>query len=618
MILGRAFPFAAASLVALATVAHAQPAPTPFPGAGGGGPGGGGEDQKPAGVAEAAPKTPGLLPTAPTLPPPKSHRKRLQLLTMDGYLRFRTNWFKNFNLGFLDNDGLGGAPFARSLGCATAGAPCSNSLKSANMRVRLEPTINIDETTSVHMQIDVLDNVVLGSTPTGTYLNGAGASGDIPLGAFSNGQSPPVAGLNSASDAIAVKRAWAEVATPLGLLRFGRMPDHWGTGMMHNGGGEDPMTGDYNLDGDHGDTVDRLSFAALIPGTRLRAMIATDWPLTRLISSQVAGDTTRQGGQAFDLDDNDDVSQWSLVVSRLDTPTEYQDTLERGALALNYGAYVSQRKQDWDYDMSGVTLGATTDPLKYIRRTYAAYVLDPWVKAGYKDWEFEAEAVAVLGSVAHIADLCADRADTEPKCATGSVNIRQFGGLARASYKALNDKLKIGVETGYASGDQYDSQARNADGKYVTVPGRINVDNAQLLPNAGDNSISQFMFDKDYRIDLILFKELMGAVSNAIYVKPRLEYQLSKSFRFRIANITSFAARAVATPGNASMYGTEFDGDLGYSSNAFFAGISYGVLFPLGALAHPVDSTATQTYGTGNTGDGSTAHTIQTRLVLKF
>lgn len=573
-------------------------------------------DDKKEGVAEAAPKTPGLLPTTPALPAPKSRRKRWKLFEMDGYFRMRTDWFKNFHQGFIDNPAVGGAPFPRALDCLAlvGGAGCDKELSSTNMRLRLEPTINIDETTAVHMQVDVLDNVVLGSTPTGTYLNGNTSPGDLPLGAFSGGQSPPVAGVNDGHDSIAVKRAWGEVATPLGLLKFGRMPDAWGTGMMHNAGGEDPFTGSYDLDADYGDTVDRLSFAALIPGTRLRAMIATDWPVTRLVSSQLGSDTARQGGQAFNLDNNDDVSQWSLVVSRLDTPNEFKDEVDRGALALNYGAYVSQRKQDWDYDTSGFTVGGTTDPDAYIRRTYETYILDPWVKLGWKNWELEAEAVAVLGSVAHIDDLCADRADTEPKCPTGSVDIRQFGGVAKLNYRALGGKLKVGVETGYASGDQYDSQVRGADGKWITVPGVTNVNNARLLPELTDTNMSQFIFDKDYKVDLILFRELLGSVTNAIYVKPKLEYALSKSFLFRAANITSFAARSVATPGNGSMYGIEFDGDLGYSSGAFYAGLSYGVLFPLSAMAH----NDANEFGTGNIGDGSTAHTIQSRLVLKF
>src|ERR1700733_15551138 len=74
------------------------------PGMGGGGPMGGGMggpggqqpsgEQKKEGVGEAAPKTPGLLPTTPALPPPKGRRKRFKLIALAGYYRMRTEWLK--------------------------------------------------------------------------------------------------------------------------------------------------------------------------------------------------------------------------------------------------------------------------------------------------------------------------------------------------------------------------------------------------------------------------------------------------------------------------------------------------------------------------------------------
>jgi hypothetical protein len=74
------------------------------------------------------------------------------------------------------------------------------------------------------------------------------------------------------------------------------------------------------------------------------------------------------------------------------------------------------------------------------------------------------------------------------------------------------------------------------------------------------------------------------------------------------------------------MYGTEFDGDLGYYGNHIFLGISYGVLFPMGAMSHPANNATDggpgYTWSTDvnnpNTGDAGTAHTIQSRLVLTF
>ncbi|HTJ42138.1 MAG TPA: TIGR04551 family protein [Kofleriaceae bacterium] len=620
----------ALALILTAGTAYAQMGPSPMGGAPGGA---GGEEPKHEGVAEAAPKTPGLLPTTPTLPPPKSHRKRLQVLELGGYLRLRTNWFRSFDLGFKDNPALGGAPFARALGCSgdpsISLSPCSPSLSDANMRLRLEPVVNIDETTSVHAQIDVLDNQILGSTPTGSYLDGSPTPADVPFGAFSNSVTAPIAGINDSRNSIVVKRAWGEVGTPLGLVQFGRMPDHWGLGILHNGGGEDTVNGGYDLDSDYGDSVDRVAFSAQIPGTRLKAMVAADWPNSRLTSTMTGNPVGRTAGQAYDLDDNDDVAQYSVAVSSTDTPTEFKDAIDRGESALNWGAYIQQRTQEWDY-APAQSLGGTPDPNGLVPRDYKAYVIDPWIKFGTGNWLFEAEAVGVVGSM-NITDLDLKSAECQQyvpskmatrTCQTGNIDIRQMGGVARATYAADGGKLKFSFETGYASGDQYDAEDV-VGGRLQPAPGETNISHIRSLPLAGDSNMTQMIFDRDYRVDLILFRHLIGAVTNAIYVRPKLEWNMSNSFVLRVWNVTSFAARPVATPGNGAMYGLEFDGDLGYQSSAFFAGVSYGALFPLGALAHP--DTSSQVgggpgfpYDATNLGDGETAHTIQMRLVLKF
>jgi uncharacterized protein (TIGR04551 family) len=355
----------ATALALHAGTAHAQMGPSPMPSPGGpGGPGGaGGEEPKHEGVAESAPKTPGLLPTTPTLPPPKSHRKRLQVLELDGYMRVRTNWFKDFNLGFLDDPAKGGAPFPLPIGCNAAAPtmagqitkPCGNSLSDANMRLRLEPTVNIDESTMVHAQIDLLDNQILGGTPEGQYLDGTPSPGTTPLGAFSNSVVAPVGGVNDSRSSIVVKRAWAEVGTPLGLIQFGRMPDQWGLGILHNAGGYDPINGTYDYDADHGDSVDRVSFSTLIPGTRLKAMVAADWPNSKLISTFTDSGIGKTSGQAIDLDDDDDVSQYSIAVSKTDTPAEFKDAVERRRYQLALSEELAQFERPQpvmdDYDL---------------------------------------------------------------------------------------------------------------------------------------------------------------------------------------------------------------------------------------------------------------------------
>lgn len=572
-----------------------------------------GEDKK-EGVAEAAPKAPSLLPTNPTLPPPKARRKRWKVFEIGGYFRLRTDWLKNFNLGFIDDPALGGAPFPRALACRStqSGRPCSDSLSSANMRLRLEPILNIDETTSVHVQADIYDNLILGSTPIGEDLAGVYTDTNRPpLVGLDGTQSSPSNGKNTDRDAITVKRAWAEVGTPFGILKAGRMPNHWGMGIWANGGGLDPISGAYNYDADYGDSVDRVSFSAQIPGTSLRAMIASDWNATRLVSNQTNDNKGREG-HPFDLDNSDDSNGWVGVISKMDSPQEFRDAVDRGDTVLNYGVYFEYKTQDWDVDLTNFTLGGTFDPTRYVPRSLKTYSPDIWAKLAVGAFSIEAELVGQLGSIDSLSD----------QGIAGTSKIRKFGGVGRAMWTGVDGKLRLGIEGGFATGDQWENSPPGATNiAYANRLGDPAVCNAQH-----SCTLRQFTFNRDYLVDLILWRHLFGAVTNAAYGKPFLQYDLTKSITFKLANITSFALKPVATPGNTSVYGTEFDADLGLSTERVFAGISYGLLFPLSAMNHPAtDPTAGGTgfgFGTSadgtttNVGDAATAHTIQLRLVL--
>src|SRR5438105_14668109 len=94
-----------------------------------------------------------------------------------------------------------------------ANAPCEDkSQAGANMRFRLNPELHVSDNVRILSQIDMLDNLVLGSTPGG-YANlpkgtaagyqNAGASPYVPIGAFANTQAPPTTGVNSFKNSIA-------------------------------------------------------------------------------------------------------------------------------------------------------------------------------------------------------------------------------------------------------------------------------------------------------------------------------------------------------------------------------------------------------------------------------
>ena len=104
------------------------------------------------------------------------------IFEMHGYLRVRAELFHGFALGRLDNPSvalwpqpadnsytdLGGTPHAVHLCGDSHIAPCDDKTQAgANMRFRINPELHISDNLRILSQIDMLDNLVLGSTPAG-------------------------------------------------------------------------------------------------------------------------------------------------------------------------------------------------------------------------------------------------------------------------------------------------------------------------------------------------------------------------------------------------------------------------------------------------------------------
>ncbi len=564
-------------------IAHAQLPPAGPPG------GGFGEaDDKPEGVAEKAPVDLSKLIVPPTLGPwPGEQQKRFQRFSLGGSFRLRTDWLSNLHLGFHDQGA--GTPFPEPITCkegATAGS-CDESIGTANLRLRLEPTYHVTEQVRVMAQLDALDNVVLGSLSNTTDTTDT---------------------TGSTADAMVWRRAWAEVETPLGLLKFGRMPAHFGLGVQDHSGGDNPFVAaddpfhrdtKFCLDCDQGDSVDRVVFSRDIPGTALSVAVGLDWISGGPSAASTPVWADRSGGQSWDLTDADDAAQWILVLGRFLDAEAWRDRIEQGRSALSYGVYLKYRTQD--ADLTDDTVGGAAPETLLHARGLTLYVPDVYVRYGRDDFNFEAEAVAVYGSYADAGNLTPDG---------GELTLAQFGGVARANWLLSDDELNLGLEVGFASGDDWEA----------TNPGETHVSRLPAFPTgAGDDTASRFAFDSDFQVDLILFRELLGAVTNAIYVKPSLTYDVAKlatgTFRFRGQLVGSAAHLPVATPGNENFYGIELDADVGYynEDDRFFFGISYGALLPLAAMDHP-----SGLFPSEEVGEATTAQTFQTRLAVRF
>lgn len=526
-----------------------------------------------------------------------------------GYYRVRSELFHNFALGrrdavkplwpqppdktFIDTNG--GPRDVELCGQDPNNLePCDNNTQAgANMRFRLEPELHISDNVRIRSQIDLLDNLVLGSTPEG-YANVPGDSGGYqvaarggynPLGSFASTQWAPQAGVNSTRDSILVKRVWGEYSSPIGQLRFGRMPSHWGLGMFVNSGDR--------YDSDWQTTADRLMFLTGVRSWDLYFAAAWDFANEGPTSAVF----NEQDGQPYDVAQADDVDQWVFVVVRRLNALKAKKLLRDGYPVFEGGAYVVYRQQEIANDTtdpaSGASLGQENTSIQngYTRRGAQAVIPDGWFRFRYENFRFETEGLFIWGDIDNVLRVPGqlNYANNRDPDDTGW-NIRQWGLAIETDYRALDDKLHVGLKFGYSSGD--------ADVANLAPIG--NELQPQLTP---DRTFSTFRFHPDYRVDLILFRNILTRVQGAYYFRPEVGYEFirdpdGQKIGGDAAVIWSRASEFVQAPGNSRDLGVELNFRLYYQAKdgvlnddldemgGFFTSLQYGVLFPLGGLGY--------------------------------
>ncbi len=465
------------------------------------------------------------------------------------------------------------------------------------MRLRLEPTVNVSSHVRVQAQIDVLDNYVLGSSAS-KVQQGTGSPYPVPLYGSSRVLYPNDPTADRAP--ILPKRVWGEVETPIGLASFGRMPAAWGLGIMENPGS--------GLDDDYGDTVDRLQFASVPLPTPLGGI--TVIPFVQFDDAGVLFADPHFGtgvGQPFAASQGDSAETWGLKIVHVDSDDEIRRKLERGESSQNFGLYYQYKTQRTYYptwsqygyaDTAGGTATGTNDP-NYrpigINRGTFAHVLDLWYRYQSARLTIETEWTGVVGQINDPRSVLTDP-NTSPSGYTGQqVLLRQFGGVVRGTYALMPDKLKLLTEVGIASGDAAPGMGVSTSTNYPTLPGQQPVygvlDGPQFNVATRDHSIRNFRFDPDYNIDMILWREIIGQVTDAWYLRPSVHWDAFGGLALDGAIIYSQALYATSTPsstgpgtGNKPL-GIEADLKVSYTSDdGLNAWVMYGFFNPLSAF----------------------------------
>jgi uncharacterized protein (TIGR04551 family) len=529
-------------------------------------------------------------------------KSRVNLFQPHGYLRMRGEFFNNLNLGTgqdPSHNQLFNGPYI--------GNPPGDSQSDANFRFRFEPTIAVSEDLSIHFQADMLDNVLLGTDP----VSDKALDPNTPLNALASSR---------LSSAVNVKRVWGEVNTALGEFLFGRMGYNWGLGILHNDGN--------CLDCDYGDTYDRFAFSPReIKGHHFSVMFdlldkgpSTSGPLNDL-------------GRPVDLDTLDDGYRVAVSVTRVDTAEEIKRKLAAQQWVFNYGLVIDYMTQGWQESTTDQNLifGGTRSSVA--QRGAKFTQPDFFVSLKRKKWRLDAEVASTIGNVTSRANndqgFGSNIGFTTQQTEIQPVSFLQFGGALQTDITMLTaDSLLFGFDMGAASGDKGangfgarpyrdGSGASNSCGNncLYQAAGPHDIDGSHINYPLNDPTakthgrVNNFVFNRSFNIDMILFRNLVSAITSGWYMKPSMRWRPTgrksgggddSGFELLISAMYAQAWYPENTPsggvdrtgrviGGTRPLGLELNAGITYdTSDKFHVGLAYGVLVPFDGMQNGV------------------------------
>lgn len=475
----------------------------------------------------------------------------LFVVDLDGSFRFRTELWHQMDMGLY--------PAVNGYGVVVPqGQDPSDLRETADFRLRLQPALHISERATIHMDVDLF---AMGAGQSATSDFAAQLYRDYGMQTFSAFDDP----LGSAR----VRALWVDFRLFHALqISLGRVPMHWGMGILENNGAE--------LDSDGGDAWDGATFRLNLD--RMEFRVTVDWPFEGTQETNPYA----PWGAAYDVGDKDDLWQWRLHFLNYETGQNFR---------LDWGIYARFLLQEYSSPGGDALSGTCVSPYPWLSVFNCdemfwrdAFIMTPdfWIKATFTlphDWNLtlEGELLARYGTLS--ASQRFDGKDT-------SKTLYGVGGVFKA--QAESPKWALRFEFGAASGDKGSTGFGILDANNVAQPDDSMWEDSAVASN---HTITSLALHPNYHTDLILFRRVIGGVTNAWYVKPSLQWTAVRwgdTSRFFIDLATLYAAAFVAevTPGNASPLGVETDLTLGLDAGPNVScRLQAGMLFPMAGLA---------------------------------
>ena len=475
-------------------------------------------------------------------------RKADEVVVLDGYFRLRSAGYQNLNLV------TGGerSPSGQSLW--PVGSKTGDWTGGADMRMRLGTSLFVRDDLRFLLEVDVLDNLSLGSSPQGTPLMGrhgivAGTASQSPL---------------SLHDTLRLRVAAAEILTPFGVLSAGRSKSHFGLGIAANDGS--------GLDDDTGDLADRIAFTSPLFGHFFS--VAYDWAAIGPSLLPVANTPSSPKPHLL----SNGLRSISIAWLRYRAPWEVELYRKNHESVLDYGVALSYQWQESDvpafYDQNDSE--AVQNESLQVKRGYSATAVDTWVRWVRGAWRLEAEAIGVPFEMENASNQAGITFQTP---VTGT----PFGGTLVAQWKEPGLGVGVLTELGFASADS--DYGFPFGGATAQDGGQAGDYFGSQLNGAGGSSLESFQFHPSYQVDLILWRTLLGGVSEAAFARTKVDGQFLETFTLESNFIYSHGLSPSSTPGGIASLGFEADFSASIQISSFSLRLDYGVLFPFGGLA---------------------------------
>lgn len=356
-------------------------------------------------------------------------------------------------------------------------------------RLRVQPVFNYNDVAKFAFMADVIDDTVWGD-------NEDRASTAL----FAN--DPSMTGISGqATDVFRIKRAWIEFDVPVGVMRIGRQPSHWGLGLLANGGdGFDDSFGENH----QGNNFDRILFATrpIAVGQAIMGREDSDIPffmgvamdrlvedpLTQYYGFQCTAGLTEGVDDGYDVRcdaDGDGV-----------TEIEHDYTEDRDAANRPDDWWVDGNDDVYELVMLAIYRGEQLNYLNGGDLTLGAYAINrQQAETNSKVWIYDAYARFLAYGIYAEGEVLNIRGQSAAIALPGTVNydpdsppllkdVDIWGYVSRLGYR-YSDLAAITLEHGYASGD-----ANVADELFTGRP---------LHP--------------DYNVGLLLYDEILSRVT---------------------------------------------------------------------------------------------------------